>query len=714
MVNLLFFFFSIIPFFALAQSNLAGKVMNSRGQPISFASVLLMRSNNTIAFSSTDEEGSFLLKSNFQSTDSLTVRHLNFQTVTIPIPLNNSIGMKIIMDSSANLLADVNVSSTPYKNRKNDTTTFLVEHYKTPDVRQLEQLLKNIGSFNILDNGKILYNNRSINKVLIDGDDLTGSSYEVLTKNLGIKILEKLQVIDNYADNRIVGLMNKSGEQALNLITQDKVKLQTEFSASLGSSFFKQYQAGGTALFVAKKVKNFTNGNINNLNQYVGAENYWQSSEPLVSTDFSTPVLKQRNFSAQPFSIGIIPTQYFKGHRYSLASSVFNLHLNKYLNLQGMVGANTSRHGYNIFMLESILTDSLGLKTLETGRENQEKTKTGIAQFNLKIDDLKNFAGNISGSWNNNQSFSSFQEVSRYDLQQQAFVTADNSIFKEVALHFGGARLLNPGASLLLEANFAKHHTPINLISSHPSLIDFFNYDSMATFVNQHLGSKHTAYDVVGMLLRKTDNAYVKYFAGITQENQEMERIMGQKLANIPTSTSSNQRIFLGAQFQNQINLNSVVGVRAFLHQNVFANTTTLFRKYGYNINSTLSGKWSNSNRFTFSLGLHRNLASSEYYAIDTVFVAPYNILTAIQDPKMSTSQSAVLTWTHIGKLGFDVSMQLRNSASSLVPNYSIVRGVVISNFTYLIMNKALNYLLMVRNLSILCGLTFIMALHSK
>lgn len=87
----------------------------------------------------------------------------------------------------------------------------------------VEDLLKNIPGIEIGSDGNIKVNGKTIDKLLIEGDDLFDDKYKLLTKNLDANNIEEVEVLNNYEDNPVLKSFQQSEKVALNLkLKKDK------------------------------------------------------------------------------------------------------------------------------------------------------------------------------------------------------------------------------------------------------------------------------------------------------------------------------------------------------------------------------------------------------------------------------------------------------------------------------------------------------------
>ncbi|MET0636818.1 MAG: hypothetical protein ABWZ25_12380 [Chitinophagaceae bacterium] len=171
-------------------------------------------------------------------------------------------------------LEPVKLVARPRIIMKRDTIEYDAGRYIDPSDRKLTDLLEKMEGFQVDQHGRITFNGREVSAILIDGEDLTGSDYQSLVRNLGSKIIAKIQVLDAYNDNRLLKNMESSDRIAINLviIPARKERLTANFLA--GGAAERRYvvEAGVTALFKKLRLLLFTRMNnigINLINSAV-------------------------------------------------------------------------------------------------------------------------------------------------------------------------------------------------------------------------------------------------------------------------------------------------------------------------------------------------------------------------------------------------------------------------------------------------------------
>ena len=152
---------------------------------------------------------------------------------------------------------------------KKDTVSFNVSAYKNTEDRKVEDILKKLPGISVdSESGKISYRGRSIETVMLDGDNLFDKNYTIGTKNINAKMIDKIEAIENYNENEILGSLTRSENVALNLkLKKGKIDLSGSIEGALGTFNTSKVASGvsGTGLGVAKNYKYFSTLTFNNI-----------------------------------------------------------------------------------------------------------------------------------------------------------------------------------------------------------------------------------------------------------------------------------------------------------------------------------------------------------------------------------------------------------------------------------------------------------------
>ena len=152
----------------------------------------------------------------------------------------------------------------PMAKASGDTLLFDAKRYLKPETFRLEDLVKNIPGFRVDDNGRIYFNGKEISRIMIDGDDLAGEQYKLLSKNLKALMIDSLQVIQGHEKNRLLRTFGNQDAIALNLVIKKSWMGKTSGNLMLSKGMSQYGEADAELIRLAKKAKQLCFINTNN------------------------------------------------------------------------------------------------------------------------------------------------------------------------------------------------------------------------------------------------------------------------------------------------------------------------------------------------------------------------------------------------------------------------------------------------------------------
>lgn len=162
-----------------------------------------------------------------------------------------------------------------------DTMTYDVNKYKSIETVKLEDILKKIDGFSVDPHGKISFLGKEIRKIFIDGVDMAGSQYTLLSKVIQSNSISKIQLINNFSENRLLKEFNSSSDLALNLRMSNEVKNRVSANLKADYSIKKYGELDLSQLSMFKKFKAFSTANANNIGKVVNH----QFNNPMSSSE---------------------------------------------------------------------------------------------------------------------------------------------------------------------------------------------------------------------------------------------------------------------------------------------------------------------------------------------------------------------------------------------------------------------------------------------
>jgi len=152
----------------------------------------------------------------------------------------------------------------PMARANGDTLQFDAARYLKPAVFRLEDLVKNMPGFRVDDNGRIYFNGKEISRIMIDGDDLAGEQYKLLSRNLKALMIDSLQLIQHHEKNRLMRTFGNQDAMAINLVIKKSFLGKTSGNLMLSKDLGKRGEADVELIRLAKKAKQLCFINTNN------------------------------------------------------------------------------------------------------------------------------------------------------------------------------------------------------------------------------------------------------------------------------------------------------------------------------------------------------------------------------------------------------------------------------------------------------------------
>ncbi len=269
------YFFLLFMFYCSAslqaQNLFAGRVVTSTGNAVVNASVKLKDSATGFIryFSLTDQGGNFLIRLpaiNKQYLAECSFIGYKTQVLTFHISASNMhITRNIVLLQDTTALQEIHVYAKPPVKVSGDTTTFRTEAFKQGNESNVSDLLNNIPGF-FVEKGKITYNGKTVNRVLIENDDLFGQDYSTLTQNLGPRGIEKIELIENYSDKTYLSnRLQKGKELVVNLKFDKKFLYKIIASHEMGiTPDLQYYKIRQNLVSLIPRIKFVTTTHFNN------------------------------------------------------------------------------------------------------------------------------------------------------------------------------------------------------------------------------------------------------------------------------------------------------------------------------------------------------------------------------------------------------------------------------------------------------------------
>lgn len=265
---LLLFFFQ----FSFSQEiKISGSINDKTNRSIESASVVLLDpTENTLAYTYSNENGNYTLVFDKPNSDTiiLVVSSLGHTKKELKIAINSktNITQNFVLYDKIESLHEVVIASDQKIKIDRDTTTIKVARFGNKTELTVEDILKKLPGIEVQKDGTIKAHGKTIDKLLVEGEDMFDSNYKLLSKNLDAKVLDAVQIIDGFEDNPILKKLTNSDKVALNLkLKKDKQNIWFgNVTAGAGIVSENRWKEGVNLGLLRKKIKLFYLADYNN------------------------------------------------------------------------------------------------------------------------------------------------------------------------------------------------------------------------------------------------------------------------------------------------------------------------------------------------------------------------------------------------------------------------------------------------------------------
>jgi hypothetical protein len=408
---------------------LSGTVYDSDNSPVELVQILVQTPNKvTLAYGFTNQSGAYSLTfSTQQDTIILSASRIGYTAVFIKTPTN--IGSKdIVLSISPNSqLSEITVTDKGPIEDSGDTLAYFVSKFIDGSEKTVEDVIAKLPGFSIdTSTGKIKYQGKEIKKILLDGDDLTGNNYTVLSKNLSADWLEEVEVLKRFSDSRLLQGIEQSDDVALNLKLKEDVKAPIFGNLMAGIGTTQKYTSKVELLSYLKKVKLFAVGTSNNIGRdletydletYTSRQLQYRgflSAGEILNTELSPPtLLNEDNF--------IFHQGYF-------ASNSFVARPSSKLSIRSVTTVYDNNRTFNFLdSLFYILPNQSGFSL--TQQQNQNQKPFQLFQ-DLKIDYMLNEKTDISSRWQLKTNNDFINSINKTSLSQDILENSSNESYQ--------------------------------------------------------------------------------------------------------------------------------------------------------------------------------------------------------------------------------------------------------------------------------------------
>lgn len=435
-LGIVFFWFT---YAVWSQTVIAGILKDEQGQVLASLNVVLKNesTNSIVAYGFSDVNGFYSIKTNKTGKFILNISGLAYEPLAIEIEITadiKTVNKNFTLKYKPFELEEVALKIEKPIVIKKDTIVFNAKSFLKGNEVVVEDLLKNIPGVDVTSQGTVKVNGREVEKIMIEGDDLFEKGYTILTKNMSVYAIDKVQLLQNYSSNKHLKNIEHSDNVALNLTINENMKSQWFGDVSLGYGIVSEnrHALRGNLIRVNKKSKFYLMGNADN----VGESNLENVNQIIRPNNNNTTQSPGNNENALSFiSINqVLP---------NLANQRININNAELLSLNGIIALTSKTKLKTLFLLNSdentfFQSDFLFFNDGQTIFQNQENketkktTQTGFTKFDITYDVLPTKTIEFSSAWllssENYKTDLIFNQVNTNEILKNKIETIDQKI----------------------------------------------------------------------------------------------------------------------------------------------------------------------------------------------------------------------------------------------------------------------------------------------
>ncbi len=254
-------------FSAQGQENLlSGKILDTLAQPLEYANVLAIPAskNLNIAFSITDQTGTYKLSLQKDSLYSIEISYLGYQKISNPITLTKDATKNFTLQPSNQTLEEVLIQQRlPVKVRE-DTITYRTDVFVTGEERKLRDVLKKLPGVEVDRAGNVTVNGKKVDKFLVEGKTFFTGDTKLGVNNIPADAVDEVEVLDNYNEVAFLKGLSDSDVMAMNIKLKEGKKRFIFGDIEVGGGIEDRYLAHPTLFYYSPKTNVNVIGDVNN------------------------------------------------------------------------------------------------------------------------------------------------------------------------------------------------------------------------------------------------------------------------------------------------------------------------------------------------------------------------------------------------------------------------------------------------------------------
>ncbi len=213
---------------AQAQVQTSGKVVDKDdGSALPGVYVMALRNGKMLGYGFSESDGGFTLRTK-AAPDSLKATVLGYAVTSVALTAGQT---PVIAMSKKKMDIKSSVVTSHAIEEKGDTITYDAGAFREKEDLVLADILKKLPDITVSSTGTILHKGEAISKFYVEGMDLMGGRYGVVTNNLSAKDIAKVEVYQKHQPVRALKGIVTPERSAINIVLKESAKGSWIFGA---------------------------------------------------------------------------------------------------------------------------------------------------------------------------------------------------------------------------------------------------------------------------------------------------------------------------------------------------------------------------------------------------------------------------------------------------------------------------------------------------
>lgn len=244
-----------------------GVVVEAKGgQTIPGAHAVLqsLPDSSVVAFAISGRDGRFAIAKGATGPCQLRISCMGYATKYVSLEALPALGLRVEMETKA-----FNLSEIAVKQRalgavvRGDTIRYNIEKYKDGTEQVLGDVLDKLPGIEVNEQGMVTAGGKTVDKLLLNGQDFAGERHDMLTKNLPSDMVENVELLKNYNEYSVLDGFKSKGT-ALNIGVDSTYTRRPTGNAELWGGHRDKYRARANLFFIGDEAMWSVNGKAYN------------------------------------------------------------------------------------------------------------------------------------------------------------------------------------------------------------------------------------------------------------------------------------------------------------------------------------------------------------------------------------------------------------------------------------------------------------------